>query len=917
MPTSRNLDHIVFTKIPAAEGDAEHLNVVAASAGLSRDDAAIWRGLVIIDPPNEEDAAVGIFKGPEQAHDRILVRVHSKNNERLLPVYHCVFLPYTILSEMTTDIARLVDLTGNLPEMINGDESVLPLHLAPLVTEDDSDDSDDLVHILEDLQALDAQLSVPLLLQMLDAALDGRRLLIRGFSPDINTRLQLVQALMLLLPAQVRAEMTFVSNVNSLQKMRGKVVFSEEIDETTRYVLDMESGSFVDDELPQAPYVHCLQMLWQDDIIAFAEELQKIDKVAGQFSIGTDLEEGLMAVAERYMLNVDILAGNEVAIGKVIDVLSGENPPPQGELRQAYAKLMLEHTLQERIPEYAELLVQYMEEDSDLNRELREQLAQALQTEPDAVYFFARTHLAQEINPDWLPLLQEAAIAALHVAIEGGDNEILIEWLRLVAREPADYQLADVLNDCIQAAQQRAHEDGDLGARLLAFTCKRAPDMIRMLLEDGEMLEMMQAPSGPALRDYEQEAVETTISLGHEIALVVMGSAARDAGNNPAAAAVFTAAHVEYLWSLAYSDEPLGNLPGYFQPAYIINVLVSEGVTWLETSALQVLLAYIVNSERLDLFQQMAARLAARDLLFPMLIDVFEANNLSAGVVINLIRQAGDDDVLSAQQRIDAYLRLIEYRKWHYEDVHLMVEQVAHLLQQNKDTKIMTETLWQMLNVAGEGSIDLVGRVVARRIVVYVETVEDEIRLVEIMQRLHDQLRWSASALTFYFDWWRDFVRKQPLVRLQQVNKLLEDKRNLREARSIVQTGISIKRTLGIHSLEEFAGMVNSTYALLLVFSDSFDPVNRHDRQFDQATVRAEFDAREAELPPHERRALANNLRELAQLITTMADNRSKATIMRREEDVERQLVTGEQDPHSAIDTMKWLSGYLDGKSEE
>ena len=34
---------------------------------------------------------------------------------------------------------------------------------------------------------------------------------------------------------------------------------------------------------------------------------------------------------------------------------------------------------------------------------------------------------------------------------------------------------------------------------------------------------------------------------------------------------------------------------------------------------------------------------------------------------------------------------------------------------------------------------------------------------------------------------------------------------------------------------------------------------------------------------------------------------------MRREDDIERGLVSGEQHPQSAIDMMKWLSGLLDG----
>ena len=55
---------------------------------------------------------------------------------------------------------------------------------------------------------------------------------------------------------------------------------------------------------------------------------------------------------------------------------------------------------------------------------------------------------------------------------------------------------------------------------------------------------------------------------------------------------------------------------------------------------------------------------------------------------------------------------------------------------------------------------------------------------------------------------------------------------------------------------------------------------------FDPATIRLEMDARAEELSPHELKILANNFKELAQLISTMADNRSKATLMRRGDDV-------------------------------
>ena len=48
-----------------------------------------------------------------------------------------------------------------------------------------------------------------------------------------------------------------------------------------------------------------------------------------------------------------------------------------------------------------------------------------------------------------------------------------------------------------------------------------------------------------------------------------------------------------------------------------------------------------------------------------------------------------------------------------------------------------------------------------------------------------------------------------------------------------------------------------------------------------------------------------------------MAENRSKATLMRRGDDVDRLLMTGEQQPHSAVDTLKWMAGYLSGTQDK
>ena len=42
-----------------------------------------------------------------------------------------------------------------------------------------------------------------------------------------------------------------------------------------------------------------------------------------------------------------------------------------------------------------------------------------------------------------------------------------------------------------------------------------------------------------------------------------------------------------------------------------------------------------------------------------------------------------------------------------------------------------------------------------------------------------------------------------------------------------------------------------------------------------------------------------------------------RANLMRRGDDVDRELMKGEELPHSAVDAMKWLAGYWGGTQDD
>ena len=123
-----------------------------------------------------------------------------------------------------------------------------------------------------------------------------------------------------------------------------------------------------------------------------------------------------------------------------------------------------------------------------------------------------------------------------------------------------------------------------------------------------------------------------------------------------------------------------------------------------------------------------------------------------------------------------------------------------------------------------------------------------------------------------------------------------------------------MRRIMGNRTLEEFSEDVATTYTLLQALSEGFD---LSDKLVDSTTIRNEIDARADELPIELRPVLSTNLKELAQIVTTLSDNRSKPSLIRSDDSIERQLLKGEQDPQSALDVMRWLSGYLEGVQKE
>jgi hypothetical protein len=614
---------------------------------------------------------------------------------------------------------------------------------------------------------------------------------------------------------------------------------------------------------------------------------------------------------ERSTLDTQVMQGEEVPVQTLKDVLTGENPP-QGEVLYHYLERLLDHALATRDTEAAHIVCEYMDADPTLFSALSDILDKALETQPDNVYAFIRARLAEGLDERWLARLREAATSALRVCVSDSDTETLVNWLTLVAREPTSYGLSDVLHSHILTARERAREDSELAVQLLALAIRRDPAALEALLGDEAFLAALPGPLGSILRDHQGDL--TTLLQGDHgpemflIALVQLAHARVEA--------LFTPVAIEKLWDIYTGQHVNGHLQETYRPETIINHLISDGVTWLRADALETLLRLVLRDGYSELFLELASHLTGREGGWLMMATALLHSGRPINHILDLVSQGLAGGSISHQEAANIYVYLLDAWDWPETALPLM-EQLARTLKQHADVTVPTEALWKLLEAAADAKDERIAQVAARRLLAELEQVEDETTLTETLLQVYSHVQWSSAVRHYVTAWWRDFVRSQPLARLQRLEKLTEGKRTLEEAHAVVQTLIAFRKMLGKRSLQHFAEDVSTTYAILEALAEAFEPSPKRTIHFDQETVRAELQARDEELSPHERKILANNLKALAHLIGVMGDSRSKAPLMRRDEDFERQLMTGEQQPHSAIDAMKWLSGYLEGTQDK
>lgn len=898
----QTLHHLIYGWPLVANAPGEQPDVLASSYPFTPEETSVLRAAALDPMPVEgllDSQSVALFRQTANALDApyVLARTHYQKGEPALPVYEFVHLPQSLLDGLGGDIVPLFSLLDQpVPSYPVTNAPIEPLE-PPITTTWTWDRSVELLEtVLESLEG-----NLDLLFAVLGAVLQNGAI-IRHFPLDWHERLLLVRGLWLLLPAPLRNTFSFTTHVTSPNGTLPRLAFSESAVPGATVIIDWESPQ-LDESLLAHPYIMHLRKLWAGDPVVFVEQLRALDRLAKAMMPGNELAD----VVARHNQDVRLMAGEDLSAAEILQVLYGSAPPKNG-LRKVYLEMLLNHALEERDPDASEWVAAAMDEDAALDESLNRKLQQELTTQPDAVYAFVRARVGKEADEPWLTRLREAAIAALQVALETGDPETVASWLTLLAREPARYQLAEVLRGGILEARNYLRDDGNLAQQLLVLAVRRQPETLNVLLSDPDVLSSLPDVVLSALNNFDSGAIEILSIDSRELFLLMLRRAI-DEGQ-----ACINSASARHLWEY-YQKQPTSKLPPAYRPLTLLQELAHDS-RCLQDGALEVLFALMLANNEDALFYELAPALAEDGRLPIVLQFALEQSGRSAEDILAIMANLVSQNLLTSQQRVNTYIALLQKLGWS-EDAIPLVEQLARLLTQFAETTAATSVLWHIAELSAGVKSEQMMRIALRRLLPELKAKVAEVSIVDDVQRLRKAIQWSSGGVAQLIRWWRQYVADCTLGTLQKLDKALEGKRELADMRSIVQTSIALRRAIGSRTLPEFGEAVHTTYNLLQALSESFDPGGGLGTNVDVPTLRRELQARADEMPPESRYVLASNLKGLAQLITMLAENRSKPSIIRRDDRLERSLATGEQPPQSAIDMLRWFSGYLEGMQGE
>ena len=893
------LDYVVLGHNTGEGGDRSR-KLLLFNGALPSMDPRFYAGLVDLQPMPDAEGN----PGPALAlldfdrTRRLLAAIQPADEQAGAFTDHYVFVPAIALAEAANQWQRWLAFLPEASQDVNMTLPQLqPPDFKPLEIETRAEN---LGRILDELPAEGFEQA----LTLLGALMKDRPLVILKFPPDLKRRLGLISGIQALIPGPLAGSLTFATHAPARIQHRPQLTFADDDPDASAWAYDWAAPAVMPEALDH-PYIEVLRTLWAGDASALAAEIQGLAAL-GQIQAGTgELGAALQQIAEGFRVNRQLRKPtDDVSTAAILRVLDSA-APPSDELRFQYISKLLRNALRERDAAAGRRVAEELDKDAALDAVLAGVFDEMLEDQPDAVYVFIRnrlTHLG--IDESWIPRLQTAARLSLEVAIQEGDVGTLAGWLELIAHEPQTYQLRDVLREGILLATERAYADADLGIHLILIAARRVPEIVDALYQDERLINALESNVRIALQAASADSLERLIDDKAEYFLLALYH-----GIQVSDEILVTLASAQRLWSLYISDERV-NLPAVYRPPTIARLLATEAGHQMTDDAVDFLFDNIILCDDRKLIAEAAQCFADREWLFPRISAALERDAVPFDKALSIMNTLNGIKSATPHDVIDTYFSLLDYYQWE-PAAQRMMEALARLLAKHPDAQLSYRHLWKLFDSSLALEIEGATRVSMTQLLLQYGAEEDLAAVVDGLARISRQILLNKTLGANLNAWWRSYTHSLSLAQLQRLERELAPLRGMEAQKHILYSVLAMRRWLHSQSPLEFADSINTTNSILEHITDAFDAAHIH--EIDSYTIRREVDAVSQGLSSEQRHILANNLRNLAQRITQMAEKRSKPSLIRGEDSIERQLQHGEANPHGSIDMMKWIAGYLDG----
>ncbi len=898
------LDYLVLGREQDELGD-DRRALLLFNGALPSLDPAFYIRMVDLAPMTDDHGAAQPTLALVEYDGPLRLLVAAQPADHAGPVSdHYVFIPVSAVAETALQFEDWLKL---LPQA-SGDLNVtLPSLSPPEFKPNDGRARARHLQFLHDLAADDGFES---LLSLLGAVIDRRQLLISGFPADFHMRLALISAIQSLLPGRLASQVTFASHAPTKCLSQPQIMFAEDAvtDSNEEAGDDALRLDWRESRRPGVaadhPFLDVLRLLWSEDIAALATDIQRLAVAELPMAQPADLASELRQLAERFWVDHHVQNGEDVATDVLIAILESAEAPSKN-LRRLYIEQLLQNALNNRDASAGRWVSEALDKDAELEAALFGQFDELLEEQPDAVYVFIRNrfiHLG--VEETWLPHLHRAARKSLEVAIQEGDVGTLAGWLELIAHEPMAYQLQEILRDSVLAAARRAYSDGELGIQLILIAARRVPDIVDKLYDDEALIAALDGKVRAALQNASAETLDALVDEKAEFFLLALFH-----GVNTTDQLLLTATSTRRLLSLASAKKRAG-LPAVYRAPALIRHLATQASPQMTTEALDMLFRHVIDGDDRDLMTETVRHLADHELLFPLLGDSLERDGLPMDKVLSVMNAASSADKAAPRDVIDTYFNLLDYFQWEPQTQRLM-ESLTRVMAKHHDAQVSYRHLWTLFDACQALQVEGATRVAVTQLLTQFATEEDLKLVVDGLSKICRQITFSDSLQDAVNNWWRGYTHDRALPQLQRLQRELDAQRHMEAQKHILMTVLAMRRWLHSRGPAELAEAINNAYIMLEHITEAFDVA--HLAETDPRTIRREVDVVSRELSAEQRHILANNLRNLAIRITQMAERRSKPSLIRSDDTIDRQLMHGEANPHGSVDMLKWIAGYLDG----